>query len=66
MATRRTKEAVNDAEQAAHGADHRGYHLVLTIRSQIAGIQGLWTHFSWRRSQFEGQRLQSGRHGEKV
>lgn len=60
-----TKEAVDDAEQAAHGADHGGYYLIPTSRSQIARIQWLWTNFSWRRSQFEGQRLESGRHGDQ-
>lgn len=65
MEVTHTKEAVDDAEQAAHGTDHGGYHLILTIRSQIARIQWLWTDFSRRQSQFEGQRLQSGRHGDQ-
>lgn len=39
MAVTHTKEAVDDAKQAAHGADHGGYHLILTILSQIARIQ---------------------------
>lgn len=65
MAVIRTKEAVDDAEQAAHGADHRGNHLIPTIRSKIARIQWLGTDFTWRRSQFKGQRLQSRRHGDR-
>lgn len=65
MAVTRTKEAVDDAEQAAHGADHRGNHLIPTISSQIARIQWLGTDFTWRRSQFKGQRLQSRRHGDR-
>lgn len=54
-----TEEAVNDAEEAAHGADHRGHHLVappgVVAAVRTPGAQLLVG---------QQQRLQGGRHGK--
>lgn len=56
-----TEEAVNDAEETAHGADHAGNHFVAAT-DLLAAIQSL------RAQVLDGpgqQRLHGGRHGEQ-
>lgn len=54
-----TKEAVNDAKEAAHGADDGGNHLVAAA-GLLAAIQSLGAQLLVGLGQ---QRLQGGRHG---
>ena len=62
--TRLTKEAVDDAEEAAHGADHGGHDLVAPA-SILTAVQSLGAHVLGGRGQLRGQqRLQSRRHGD--
>lgn len=61
MPTSLTEEAVNDAKEAAHGADHRGHHLV-TPPVVIAAVRPPRAHPLVGLQQ---QRLQGGCHGEQ-
>lgn len=59
--SRLTKEAVNDAEETAHGADDGGDNLV-AVADLLAAIQSLRAQLLVGLGQ---QRLQGGGHGER-